>query len=160
MVSVLNCILYPIVLYVQSTALPLIKNNNNSRNRGSDLVNRTARLPWQSTHRKNSPGFFSFFCLWDPPRKFHKAIKNSTETRCEDRMKKATFSENCQALSAHREQPRTLLSPGISAELTSAGGAVLSLCSRANLPLQAPGATGAQSCPALRATYNTLEDSK
>lgn len=32
----LNCILYPIVLYIQTTALPLIKNNNNSCNSGID----------------------------------------------------------------------------------------------------------------------------
>lgn len=53
-------------------------------------------------------------------------------------MKKAAFSESCQPPSVDREQPRTILSAGISVQLPGAGGAVLSLCPTANIPLQAP----------------------
>lgn len=59
MVYILNCILYPIVLYIQTTALPLIKNNNNSCNGEVILL---TELPGffgrAQTISNNSPGFF------------------------------------------------------------------------------------------------------
>lgn len=83
MVSALNCILCPIVMYIQTTALLLIKNNNNSCNGGSDLVNRTARLLWQGTRCKNSPGFFSFFASGILPGSSKKLLKTQLKSNAE-----------------------------------------------------------------------------
>lgn len=81
-------------------------------------------------------------------------------------MKKALFSESCQPLSVHRERRRTTPSPGISVQLTSDGGAVLSTVfhvkQRPNSRLHQSQRSSilCKGSVALRATYNTLKYSK